>query len=112
MGCSRGSNKVVAVDSFGTPHISAAVGHAPDALAFDGVNIWVANFSDGTVTKLRECDAANIWVTNNTANTVTVLRASDGSGVAGYNTAVSPLGIVFDGSHMWVGTLAGIVSRF
>jgi hypothetical protein len=29
-----------------------------------------------------------------------------------YNTAASPLGIVFDGNHMWVGTTTGIVSKF
>jgi hypothetical protein len=51
-------------------------------------------------------------VTNNSANTVTLLRASDGAGVATYNTAASPLGMVFDGNHMWVGTTSGIVSKF
>jgi hypothetical protein len=107
------------------------VGQLPVALAFDSVNIWAANYTDGTVTKLRDSDGAklgtfaagstpsgiafdgaNIWVTNNSANTVTLLRASDGGGVATYNTASSPLGIVFDGNHMWVGTASGIVSKF
>jgi hypothetical protein len=107
------------------------VGQNPVALAFDSVNVWVANNADGTVTKLRDSDGANlgtfaagstpsaiafdganIWVTNNSANTVTLLRASDGAGVATYNTAASPLGMVFDGNHMWVGTTSGIVSKF
>lgn len=35
---------------------SFAVGDTPDAVAFDGANIWVANYNGGTVTKLRAND--------------------------------------------------------
>jgi DNA-binding beta-propeller fold protein YncE len=28
------------------------VGNAPDAIVFDGANIWVANYDDSTVQKL------------------------------------------------------------
>jgi len=28
------------------------VGDSPEGVAFDGANIWVANYDDGTVTKL------------------------------------------------------------
>ncbi len=31
---------------------SFTVGNEPNGVAFDGANIWVANFIDGTVTKL------------------------------------------------------------
>jgi hypothetical protein len=85
--------------------ISYAVGTWPNGICFDGANIWVANFGDGTVTKLRASDGspvgtywvsvvseptricfdgANIWVTNFGDGTVTKLRASDGSPVGTY----------------------------
>src|ERR1019366_6621642 len=37
---------------------SFAVGNQPYGVAFDGANIWTANFGDGTVTKLRASDGA------------------------------------------------------
>ena len=75
-----------------------AVGSNPHGVAFDGANIWVANFSSNNVSKLRASDGtllgtfavgsfpngvafdgANIWVTNISSNTVSKLRASDGA---------------------------------
>src|SRR5580692_11987163 len=35
-----------------------AVGKQPRGVCFDGANIWVANYGDGTVTKLRTSDGA------------------------------------------------------
>jgi len=68
----------------------------PEGLAFDGENIWAANYAATTVTKLRArdgsivgvftvgqgplglaFDGANIWVANSGSNTVTKLQASD-----------------------------------
>src|SRR6516225_10894 len=37
-----------------------AVGKFPCGLAFDGANMWVANLSDNTVTKLRANDGTNL----------------------------------------------------
>src|SRR5207253_1011537 len=37
-----------------------AVGSNPTAIAFDGVNIWVANYSSGTVTKLLAATGATV----------------------------------------------------
>src|SRR3954470_21225580 len=73
-------------------------GSGPWGLAFDGANIWAADFDGDTVTKLRASDGAllgtfpagtaptysaydgaNIWVTDYFGATVTKLRASDGA---------------------------------
>src|SRR4029077_5955072 len=39
---------------------SFPVGSSPENLVFDGANIWVTNWSDNTVTKLRASDGANL----------------------------------------------------
>ena len=36
------------------------VGNDPSYLVFDGANIWVTNYFDRTVTKLRASDGANL----------------------------------------------------
>lgn len=56
------------------------VGNGPDAMAFDGTNMWVTNFGSNTVTELSPTGA--------TLRTVTV-----GS---------NPDAIAFDGTDMWV----------
>src|SRR4051794_36231844 len=75
------------------------VGDQPEALAFDGANVWVTNALDNTVTKLRASDGApqgtfavvgsfpqwitfdgtNVWVSNTSSDNVTKLLASDGT---------------------------------
>ena len=55
-----------------------AVGMAPAGIAFDGVNIWVANSGSGTVSKLNATGA--------TLDTV--------------NVGLDPDGIAFDGEHI------------
>src|SRR5262245_31387739 len=76
---------------------SFTVGEGPEAVAFDGANIWVANQYSSTVNKVRVSDGAvlgtysvgerpvalafdgtNIWVANYLSDSVTKLRASDG----------------------------------
>ncbi len=64
-----------------------AVGNEPSGIAFDGANIWVANFGDGTVTKLQ-------------ANDGTVL------GTYTIGAGVEPFGITFDGANIWVSNVA------
>src|SRR5436190_9978940 len=73
-------------------------GDRPYGLAFDGANIWAADFNGDTVTKLRASDGAllgtfsagdaptylaydgsNIWVSDYYGASVTELRASDGA---------------------------------
>jgi len=58
-----------------------SVGNNPQALAFDGANMWVANSGSGTVS---------------------VLRASDGYHVMTPTVGSLPVGIAFDGAFMWV----------
>ena len=98
-----------------------AVGSGPEALAFDGANIWVANLGSNTVSVLRASDGfhvmtptvgsgpaglafdgVNMWVANRDSNTVSVLRASDGFHVMTPTVGPSPVGLAFDGANMWV----------
>jgi DNA-binding beta-propeller fold protein YncE len=61
---------------------SFTVGLAPNALAFDGANIWVANRLNRSVTKLR---------------------ASDGSVLGTFTVGGnSPRALAFDGANIWV----------
>lgn len=99
-----------------------SVGANPVGIAYDGANMWVANYGSNSVTKLRASDGANlgtfnvginpwaiafdganVWVTNNGSNSVTKLRASDGQVLRTFSIVSSPLGIAFDGVNMWVG---------
>ena len=57
------------------------VGSDPDAVAFDG---------------------ANIWVTNYVGNTVTKLLAATGALVGTFPVGTSPQGVAFDGANIWV----------
>jgi DNA-binding beta-propeller fold protein YncE len=86
-------------------------------IAFDGVNIWVANRNSNTVTELRASDGvvlgtfpvpANgpygiafdgtyIWVSGD--SNMVILRASDGAQVA--SRKLSSVGVVFDGAYVW-----------
>jgi uncharacterized protein (TIGR03437 family) len=100
-------------------------GSSPVALAFDGVDIWVANLTGNSVTKLLAStgaivgtypagsrpaglafDGTNIWVVDNGTNSqpsyVTKLLASTGATVGTYQVGASPWGIVFDGVNIWV----------
>ncbi|HXM23785.1 MAG TPA: hypothetical protein VN948_21180, partial [Terriglobales bacterium] len=58
-----------------------SVGSQPYGVAFDGANIWTANFGDGTVTKLR---------------------ANDGEVLGTFKVGGVPYGVTFDGANMWV----------
>ncbi len=57
------------------------VGGGPWGVAFDGENIWAANFS---------------------GNSVTVLRAKDGARLNHITVEANPTGIIYDGSSIWV----------
>ncbi len=101
--------------------VAFGVGSAPYGAAFDGANIWITNYGDNTVTKLRAndgailgtfgagttpfgvaFDGANIWVSNETANAVTKLRASDGFNLGSFSVGKSPEQLAFDGTNIWV----------
>jgi hypothetical protein len=96
--------------------VTYAVGAYPAGIAFDGVNIWVSNSGDGTVTKLLAStgatvgtypvaalfDGVNIWVTNSRDGTVTKLLAATGATVGTYPAGKTPQGITFDGVNILV----------
>ena len=108
--------------------MSFTVGTRPGALAFDGANMWIANYGSGTVSVLRAnngelvrtCtvgrsptgiayDGANMWVTNGNGDNVSILRASDGYHVMTPTISGGPWGLAFDGTNMWVTTWTGVV---
>ena len=57
------------------------MGLSPLNMAFDGVNVWIANSGDNTVTKLR---------------------ASDGKNLGTFTATAGTYGIAFDDTNMWV----------
>src|SRR5580704_13871703 len=63
------------------------VGNEPIGLAFDGANIWSANYG---------------------ANTVTKARANDGQVLGTFNAGYQPFGVTFDGANIWVSDAAAI----
>ncbi|MBV8902857.1 MAG: hypothetical protein JOZ22_04410 [Acidobacteriia bacterium] len=96
-------------------------GAGPAGVAFDGDNIWIANESDNTVSKLQASsgailgsfsvgsgpralafDGANIWVANYGGNTVSKLRGVDGFTLGTFNVGGIPCGVAFDGGNIWV----------
>ena len=58
------------------------VGTTPIAVAFEGTNIWVANYAS--------------------SNTVTKLNASTGTVVGTYGVGSFPIAVAFDGTNIWV----------
>jgi len=106
------------------PQNDFAVGSFPDAITFDGTNIWVVNDNGGTVTKLRASDGVNlgtftvtqgpgvsgvvfdgtnVWLGNLGGNQVTKLRASDGANLGTVTLGPgSAVPVAFDGTNVWV----------
>jgi len=100
---------------------SFQVGELPSGVAFDGSNIWVANYGSDTITELQAStgallgtfsvgdqpfgvafDGANIWVGNYKDSTVSKLQAATGAVLGTYTVGTGPEGIAFDGSNIWV----------
>src|SRR5580700_9525105 len=94
---------------------SVVVGGNPLDMAFDGASLWVANYGNGTVSKLDVStgnilgtfsvgtnptavayDGANLWVGNSGSNTITKLQGSSGAVLATLATGNQPKGIAFD----------------
>jgi hypothetical protein len=96
-------------------------GPNPVGVAFDGANIWIANYGASTVTRLRASDGAplgtistgnapagvaydgaNMWVSNSTDATVSKVRASDGKVLGTFSLpGVVPWWMTFDGANIW-----------
>jgi DNA-binding beta-propeller fold protein YncE len=97
-------------------------GPNPVGVAFDGANIWIANYGASRVTKVRAndgaalgafatgnapagvtYDGASVWVTNSADNTVSKVRASDGKLLGTFPLpGVVPWWMTFDGENIWV----------
>jgi YVTN family beta-propeller protein len=62
----------------------------------------VGTYSAGTNPNAVAFDGTNIWVTNRGSSTVTKLLASTGAVVGTYSVGNLPIGIAFDGTNIWV----------
>src|SRR2546426_10219722 len=100
--------------------VTLPVDRGPEGVAFDGVNIWIANSVGNTVTKLRASDEAylgnfpvgnrpvafavstsppgsvSIWGANNRSNNLTQLRPIHGAVLGTYAVGDGPSGLVYD----------------
>jgi DNA-binding beta-propeller fold protein YncE len=106
------------------------VGRSPNAILFDGTNIWVANqmadnvmklsaldgiilgtFPTGTRPAALAYDGENVWVANKFSNSVMKLRASDGSLLETIKVGRRPEALFFDGSSIWVASCVKATER-
>ena len=97
------------------------VGPSPYGMAFDGANIWVANFTGDSVTKLRASDGVildtipvgtlpastafdgeNVWVSIYNDDELAKIRASDDTVLGTFPVGEGPENLVFDGANIWV----------
>ena len=102
-----------------------AVGRGPFGVAAQGENVWITNYFDKTVTKLRAADGfnlgtfnvgdgaagivfdgTNLWVVCNGDSTLVKLSPSSGTVVATYATGKGPFAVAFDGLNVWVSNFA------
>lgn len=60
---------------------TVSTGNNPNGVAFDGTNVWVANYGSNTVTKIN---------------------ASTGAVIGTYGVGVNPRGVAYDGFRIWV----------
>ncbi len=134
----RGSRRA-ALRKFATAQSSAVlglttVGATPQLLASDGADLWVANFSDSSVSRVRASDGRLLETWTGATNAFGVLAEMgrvlvtdqisspgrlhmiDPSRSAGAVTTVAgnlgpdPLGITFDGARVWTANYLGSVS--
>jgi hypothetical protein len=103
--------------------IGGILGNNPISIAFDGTNLWTANYGPpgsvtyvlptqvpyafGTITEGFNApygilyDGAHIWVTDNGANTLLKLDSA-GNILQTVNVGSGPQNSVFDGANIWV----------
>jgi len=90
----------IAVDSTG--HVWVADAQLNAALEFDPANgNEIGSTSVGTSPQAIAFDGTHMWVANNGSNNVTEINAN-GSVASTFRAGQAPLGIAFDGAHMWV----------
>ena len=93
----------------------------PEAVAFDGTHIWVAEQFTNTVTRIDRLTGLRtgtfavgtrpvallpvgntLWVANLESDTLTRLRTTDGAALGTVQVGDGPGGLAFDGTHVWV----------
>ena len=101
--------------------ISFNVGSAPANAGSDSVNLWVLNFTGGSVTRLALADGSfrgttavgvgptgiafdgkNIFIANNVSNSVMKLSTSTGQVLATFPVVDAPRRVAFDGADLWI----------
>ena len=114
------------VDDSGIQSQTIPVGSWPSAVSSDGLDAWVTNNTDDTVTEIDTAtssvvqtipvgsdpnaissDGTHVWVINYADQSITVLNASDGSYAFGTDSAPifdpdGPQSISSDGTHVWI----------
>jgi DNA-binding beta-propeller fold protein YncE len=78
--------RVTKLSLTGTTLGTFSAGSGPNGVAYDGGNIWVADFNGGTVTKLK---------------------ASTGAISGTFTVGREPSGVAFDGASIWVANFGG-----
>ena len=88
-------------------------GELPQGIPPDHMNpMPIGNYKVGSNPIAMEWDGSNLWVANYYDNTVMKLRPSDGTVLATVEVGDGPRGMTFDGQHMWVvNALDGTVSK-
>lgn len=96
-------------------------GRYPMDMEFDGEHLWVANFSDDTVTKIRVSDGtlvgtfpvgrgplaiafdgSDLWVANSNDNTVMLLNVDTGNAINSYRVEEYPSTVIAVDSAVWL----------
>jgi hypothetical protein len=101
---------------------NVVVGSGPRRVLFDGTYLWVSNYDDDSVSKVRPSDGeliatypvgdtpwgmtfdgSNLWVVNSRPSKVTKLRARDGVVIGTFGPFGGDLvDAAFDGKNIWV----------
>ncbi|MFA5359807.1 MAG: cadherin-like beta sandwich domain-containing protein, partial [Patescibacteria group bacterium] len=101
-------------------------GSSPYGIAFDGVNMWTANYDGNSVTKISPTgemttylgtgtrpygiafDGTNMWTANYGGSGNSVTKISPTGEMTNYTgTGGSPIAIAFDGTNMWTANYHG-----
>jgi hypothetical protein len=125
----QGSNKIKKLNQDGTSVIQeVAVGSLAQHPVFDGMNIWVPNFNNNTVTVIRTStgvvlatltdnglngpgqaafDGERIMVVNKTGNSVSLWKATDLTPLGSFSTGTTdggsnPVSVCSDGLNFWI----------
>ena len=118
------SNQVIKLSSSCAPTYYSVAG-GPVGIVFDGTNLWTANQTGNSISRINlsgtvtgtyalgytpwwiAYDGANVWTTDPAVGKVNKMSTSSPYTLSSYQTCGSasshPLGLAFDGAHMWVG---------